>query len=334
MDTAQSFYEYGSVLRGEQLLIAADVGAANGLLVHWHKLFGQSHILFFEPHPDSYQALVDSYQSHPCRSQMHFFDCALGSRNERREFFMSNAPTGSSFYEPDHAADDVAGNAYFYPLRKGVVETKRLSDVLNTLNSRVDLIKMDVQGAELEILHGISDDHFKQLLLVEAEVNLKATADEGTTLAGIDSFLKDRNYQILDIKVNRSPRYITGEGVSYQERYLNVANNAVSVAQMAYEFDMVYVQSPQAIVSQGDESLLRRYLFCLCMYNFFGDALYTLDIAVKQGVIDVEWQTQVQRIISNIHNNYAQAIKPLDDVVRALNGMNYSQYMWQPFPSS
>src|SRR5947207_3839456 len=82
--------------------------------------------------------------------------CALGSSLERRLFYVTHDPQCSSLYRPNDAVIDAFHGLEGARLSHTItVETRPLDDALTETGwSSVDFIKIDVQGAALDVLKG------------------------------------------------------------------------------------------------------------------------------------------------------------------------------------
>ena len=83
---------------------------------------------------------------------------ALGSEEGEREFFVSRYDQASSFLEIGTALETGAYGLDFTRKEVRRVRIRRLEDYLRERSlERVDLLKLDVQGFELEVLRGAGD---------------------------------------------------------------------------------------------------------------------------------------------------------------------------------
>lgn len=147
-------------------MIALDVGAHIG---YYSRLLSRltgagGRVIAFEPHPRTHQALLQNLRE--CRN-VTALQLAVAEREgsgELHDYLMMSA-SGSLHYDASLAdlqraqmsAGDVAprGGADFEPQRYQV-RTVAIDDCLGQLGiERVDLVKMDIEGAELAALRGM-----------------------------------------------------------------------------------------------------------------------------------------------------------------------------------
>jgi FkbM family methyltransferase len=124
---------------------AIDVGAHAGEIMRLLRFVSpQVPIVAFEPLPDHYEKLVEAWNGVP---GVRIFNAALSDREEVREFtHVVTNPAYSGFRERkyERSSEETATIS---------VTTRVLDDVLGE-RERIAFVKIDVEGAELEVLRG------------------------------------------------------------------------------------------------------------------------------------------------------------------------------------
>jgi FkbM family methyltransferase len=287
-----------------------DVGAAEGLQPHWWAFEGIAEMYLFEPHEQSADKLRTIYATSPYERMFHVMPVGLGASTGMRDFYILNAPTGSSLY-PIDATSEFAGldNRYVHPIRTTSVQVRMLSEVLDEHKvPRVDIAKLDVQGAELEILVGLDAERFSSLVLVEAEVNISGGITRTTspyvgvpTWAAVDEFLLSRGMRLLDVSVARNHRAKDGDNDWYQREIFDTYVNNPGISAAVWEADVVYVRDYRSLIAKGDADSLRRLVIALCGYRFFSEATFTIEQAAEAGVFSAEDAALIQASIYDWH---------------------------------
>ncbi len=173
-----------------------DVGANVGYftLVAATALANRGQIAAFEPGKNAYQRLTENVSLNPYRN-IQTFDVAVSDREGEAVL---------------HVAGDIAdSSASLYPagqtqVRHEVCRTVSLDHFRRVQGGHPpDLIKLDVEGAELAVLQGARGliSATPPLLLVEMEEkNLRAA---GASKAAIQAFLKDYGYRAAHLRKGR-----------------------------------------------------------------------------------------------------------------------------------
>jgi FkbM family methyltransferase len=124
---------------------AADVGANIGLLtIALARAVGPSgRVYSFEPELAARNQLLKTLHLHGM-VWVHVSDAAVGAQTEERTFHTSTVPGHSSLYELPDAEEAVQSK----------VNVVRLDDAV-PIGSVLDVVKIDVEGAELDVLEGM-----------------------------------------------------------------------------------------------------------------------------------------------------------------------------------
>jgi len=153
--------------------VCVDVGAAGGahLLVMARAVGPRGRVLGFEPRPGSLrflQRLVDLLR---LRGRVSLHQLALSDAAGTLPLRIPVVPTRAHFHGSTGDRDGTAAFARL-PHREIEVPTARLDDVLAGAGiDRVDVLKCDVEGAELLVLAGAPDvlDRHRPIIIVEAD---------------------------------------------------------------------------------------------------------------------------------------------------------------------
>ncbi len=124
-------------------------------------------ILGFEPDPEAYKIL-----NRVSDEEVRFFKYALGRENHTQLLHITRNPRCSSLYEPNPTLlRSFSKLEIALEEKREEVEVRRLDSILlqETNWGYVDLLKADVQGAELDVLVG-AGEYVKKLLAVVVEV--------------------------------------------------------------------------------------------------------------------------------------------------------------------
>ena len=117
------------------------------------------------------------------------YECAVSNKNEFVKLFYQKELSQLSTTESDQAKKVFQGN-----IKKKEIEAFTLDEILERgkyKNSKIDFLDIDVEGADLKVLEGLSFDKFKpELVCVEIHSKEIKKSD-------IYNFLVDKNYKLL-----------------------------------------------------------------------------------------------------------------------------------------
>lgn len=145
-----------------QIQILWDVGACRGVWAVLAKsFFPQSRIYCFEPQEDLIAQLTQNMENY---DGITIFNTALGNTESEQEFYQTDSRDCSSIFKP------ASKNKFYEVTQKLRVACTRAENVIASGKAPIpDLLKLDVQGYELEVLKGFGDQ-LKNIKFVICEV--------------------------------------------------------------------------------------------------------------------------------------------------------------------
>jgi FkbM family methyltransferase len=290
--------EYLERILGSDRLQCLDVGAACGLLEHWERIGRAGNYYHVEPHEESAAALEKQFQG---ESNHGVLKVALSGKGGLRVLTMTNSPTGSSilpFNEELIKANVDPG--YLEPRRSIQIETLKTSEALDRNNvGRIDLMKLDVQGAELEIVQGLDDRRLNDLLCVELEVNFHNAYIGQGTFSEIQNFMNKFDLELYDIRLARGFGLLDGKPAS--PKIFGVYENSRSVSSRIWEADVVFFKNPKQLIKNRDIRGLKRLIASLCIYGFFLDCLKVLREMGDEKILDPKSIAGLEQVIFEMH---------------------------------
>ncbi|MDF2578333.1 MAG: hypothetical protein K0S74_1817 [Chlamydiales bacterium] len=174
---------------------AIDAGAALFDTDKYRPLLEQNliHMIGFEPNSEEYQKCVAN-----ATKNRTYLPYALGNGSEETLYCCKN-PLLSSLYKPNYALLNKfsIGIAGFEVIKEEAVQTHRLENISEV--QRVDYIKLDVQGAELDILQGMGS-LLNDTLIVETEIEFLPMYEGQPLFGDLDLFLRKKGFQLFKIE--------------------------------------------------------------------------------------------------------------------------------------
>ena len=159
-----------------------DIGANFGFLsLVWARSIckNKGHVFAFEPNPDVYKSFLKSINKNELTSIITAEHCAVGSEDKTIPLYLSDTTSNALKTDASNktvSIDMITIDTYF--------QNKNLT--------KCDLIKIDVDGIELDILKGsiCTIEKLKPIFIVETNDDLRI----------VEFFIK-RKYKILDMKL-------------------------------------------------------------------------------------------------------------------------------------
>ncbi len=143
-----------------------DVGASVGdTIKRYQKMFQASKIFAFEPFDESFRLAEirgikgDSTKLRPaCAGHTRVFRMALGATTGKQAFHVNMFSPTNSLLPSDERVADIWGAGHYETEKTIEVDVMRLDDFVSREGiDGIDLLKMDVQGAEYQVLEGARD---------------------------------------------------------------------------------------------------------------------------------------------------------------------------------
>jgi FkbM family methyltransferase len=218
--------------------------------IHWHALTGDFYCVDVGSrgglddlrtlHPRLHVYSIDAdpaaeTREQPFASHRHF-SLALHSWEGEMDLFVAARPSLSSLLEFDSGAFTrhfglMPGSEHWAraltPQRKQTTKTETADRFFRSHLDRIDFLKLDTQGTELEILKGARDYLSEgRIAVIKTEVSLQPVYRDQCTFSEIDRFLKEQGFRFVDcafypdaVGAESSAKAVRGTGLHEQTRF-------------------------------------------------------------------------------------------------------------------
>lgn len=185
-------------------VVIMDVGARGGLNTEWTVFGDQMRVYCFEPDEEECSRLAAE-----APPQVVYIPTALGRETGEATLFESKLAFSTGLYK---TRMDYFGR--FVNRDNGIVVAERtisvksLHDTMRTFGiGHIDFLKLDAEGAELDILQGGGDElRSGRLLGILSEIRLHEEINGSAPFASLDAYVRGMGLRLYNLDVNHHSR--------------------------------------------------------------------------------------------------------------------------------
>jgi len=202
---------------------------------------------------------------------VEYYPHALGEKNEKRKLYNTQHPMCTSLYKPNDKFQCLYNNLHFGLFKDETeIDTITLDTFVDKYNiDDVDFIKIDVQGAELDIFKG-GKNALKNVIKIICEVEFVPMYENQPLFGDVCSFLKQ-----YDFMFNKFKGF---GGRTLKPIIAKEGPNAISQCMWS---DAVFIHHVEKIQNLDDKKLLKLSLLS-AIYNSIDLAYFCLLIYDKR----------------------------------------------------
>jgi len=279
----------------------ADVGATGGPELRWKSIRSLCHFYTFDPDP---RAIVGEGEG---KSSTTNFPVGVWSKRCEKGLHLTLFPSASSLFSFNSTTINPFLNASSHKI---VAEETIQLDALDNLLQSVNFIKIDAEGAELEILKGASR-LLNATLGLQLEVSFCERHKEAPFFSEIDDFLRKQDFQL--VLMSRA------HWIRKNNRFC-----LFSAPQLIWG-NAVYLLSPQVFIErlkqlEGKEVLAAKYLLILVTYRLFD---YAEDVCSQlNGLLEKKTVEKLQKCVrKSMPSNLRYTIQLILALFAGLGGL-------------
>ena len=230
----------------------------------------------------------------------------LWSKNEEKDFYLTKNKVSSSLYKPNFEILDKFKNFDDHTLvKQKKVFTKSVSGLSNI--DKLDFVKLDAEGAELEILKGF-DKKIEELMGIEIEVQFIERYIESPLFFEVNKFLNDNGFELYLIN---SESWFRG----------NKLFNSTSNHKLVWA-DLVYFRKLELIKKNCKEKVNSNYIeklvILLILYRFYDESIFILKELTEEKLISYDLRNDLEILVKkNLLSNTKIIFKALSKIIFA-----------------
>lgn len=215
-----------------------------------------------------------------------YYPYALGKANEKRNLYITQHPMCSSLYKPNESLISLYNNfEAAYLKNQTEVETISLDYFVdqNKIDA-IDFIKIDVQGAELDIIKG-GKKSLENVLQIVCEVEFIPHYENQPLFGDVCTYLEK-----YDLMFNKFL------GLSGRALKPIMLNNDPNLASQHIWTDAIFIHHIQKIQNLSDEKLLKLSLLA-CVYQSLDLTFYCLSHFDKRNATSFgkDWMNKISK---------------------------------------
>lgn len=186
-------------------IIIFDIGARGGVDKCWESLGEDCKIYAFEPDREECAKLNEKNQ----KENIQYIPVALAEKSGIRDIYLNKLEDGISFFKTNTNYVDKFQMSKNLDTQKIIqVETMDLIEVCRTYKiGNVDLIKIDAEGAELEILKG-AGNLLSNSCTVVSEIRFTNKLNGSPPFSNLMDYLNTKNFDLYDLDIYRFSRKV------------------------------------------------------------------------------------------------------------------------------
>lgn len=220
-----------------------------------------------------------------------FYPMAIGD-GTARTFYLTTASMTSSLYPPntEFLRNFIALEEITRVVREIPIQTHRLDDIPQVTSC--DYLKLDVQGAELDVLKG-AERLLKQTALIQCEVEFSPMYKDQPLFADVDAHLRSRGFSLYTI--GRAQGRIMRP---FAPRVENGKPQLSRPNSFALWSEALYIPDLMTLADQHPDRLLRTAIILHHVFNAHDVAAHFLLIHHRLTGSTI-WHTYIQSLTGN-----------------------------------
>lgn len=185
--------EFYYLLRNKKYRTILDIGAHKGQFTKLiNKIYNGIEIHSFEPQKRIFNNYLRKY-NYGTTNKINFYNFAIGDKEDKIKMNISNKSDSSSLKKINELQHQIFPGTEFSEIQ--IVNIKNLDDIFFSNLLKPLLLKVDVQGYELEILKSLKNN-IQKIDEILIEVSFEELYEGQALEKEIDAYLSDYNFRL------------------------------------------------------------------------------------------------------------------------------------------
>ncbi len=269
-------------LLNNNLFILVDVGATGGMDGNWNEIQKNCHYISFDPDPRA--QIISSWAKHTN------YNIALWSeKKDNLNLYLTKYPQASTLFQLNKKTLSSFLNSESHKQIK--VSKINTNSIDNLLKTPFDFIKVDAEGADLEILKGAKKFLKDSCLGIEVEVSFINRHKNAPYFSDIDSYIRNLDFVLMDLQTEK---WIRKNNVfSTKTSPQLIWGNAIYV--LSKESLLKKVES---LTLENRNIIITKYIIILLIYHFHDYAIEICDyFGDKKKLLSQKYIADLKKII-------------------------------------
>jgi len=245
----------------EQPLTVVDVGARGGVAPYWSVFGDHLRIIGFDLDP------AECARLNAIDPRTQYLPFALDREAHRRTVYVANYSSSSSFYRTEVTyIDRYTAGQNAAVVSEPTLETTTLSAALASIGLySADFVKVDAEGAELEILQG-AQDLLPSLQGILSEVRFTKRLCGCPEYWEVEKYLREQSFELYDLDVYR----LSKKALPYPYLYSNYFDDGRPAAGPSTQGQMLWADALYMRDLLGTAPKGRSLVVAACLFEIFG----------------------------------------------------------------
>lgn len=266
-------------------LVVVDVGARGGLEYHWADYKDAAQFIGFEPDKEECDRLNSIAKPN---TNMRFYPVALFGDSEVHTFYHKD-PAASSLYPSDlNIISRIPDEGALITRKTSTIRTIDFKSFVRDYSiADVDFMKLDAEGAELDILRGSIDQLKKSVIGISCEILFMPWLGEGRGLSEIEQLLRPLGFKLYDLNIYRyAKKAFPGIGSVSPSRSGVASYGQIGLGQAIFFRDPVdEIEHKKGLASEWDQVHILKAVSLFEVFGLPDCAIELLNVAEKHGLL-------------------------------------------------